>query len=118
MQDYLFVEQLRLNTVIGVLPHEKLKSQPLIVDIKVGFDLAKSGLTDDLNDTISYVDVVDTLKEVAATQQFELVERFAYFTAQKLHQTLAIQWVQMKITKPLAIEGVEQVGIVIEQNFQ
>lgn len=75
--DTILVEDLRVMTVIGALPHEREAAQPLRVDIAVGVDLRDAGRTDELDDTVHYGLVAEQVAAMAAESKFVLLERFA-----------------------------------------
>ena len=60
MNDRIELKGIRALGTIGVLPEEKIRSQPFEVDIWIETDLLKAGGSDDLSDTISTI--IDDLK--------------------------------------------------------
>ena len=46
----------------GCLPEERVKGQPFIVDLALRLDLKDAGLTDDLQRTIDYGEVCNTVQ--------------------------------------------------------
>ena len=52
MNDRIELKGIRALGTIGVLPEEKIRSQPFEVDIWIETDLLKAGGSDDLSDTI------------------------------------------------------------------
>ena len=63
--------------VHGVLPEEKVRAQPFEVHLELSVDLSVAGESDDLNDTVSYADVIDSVERVITHERFELLERLA-----------------------------------------
>ena len=63
--------------VHGVLPEEKVRAQPFEVNLELSVDLSAAGESDDLNDTVSYADVIDSVERVITHERFELLERLA-----------------------------------------
>ena len=52
--DRILIDDLRVITLIGALPHEREAKQPLRVDLSIGVDLRDAGNTDELDDTVHY----------------------------------------------------------------
>jgi 7,8-dihydroneopterin aldolase/epimerase/oxygenase len=62
--DRIELRGMRLVGVVGVLPEERTRAQPLEVDLDLVVELAPAGASDDLRDTVDYGAVCD---RVAAT---------------------------------------------------
>ncbi|MEZ5310168.1 MAG: dihydroneopterin aldolase [Microthrixaceae bacterium] len=52
--DRIILRDLRLAGVVGVLPEERVRPQPLSIDIEILTDLTRAGLSDDLDDSVDY----------------------------------------------------------------
>ncbi len=75
--DTIELAGLVLTAVVGVLPEERERAQPLRVDLSLEVDLTAAGISDDLNDTVDYSAVCDRVAEVGATSRPELLEKLA-----------------------------------------
>ena len=75
--DRILIEDLRVLTVIGALPHEREAAQPLRIDLSIGVDLHEAGETDDLDATVHYGLVADRVVAAAAASRHVLLERMA-----------------------------------------
>ena len=75
--DRILVPGIRAMGVHGVLPEEKVRAQPFEVNLELSVDLSAAGESDDLNDTVSYADVIDSVERVITHERFELLERLA-----------------------------------------
>lgn len=75
---------LRLTAVVGVLPEERDRAQPLELDLDVHVDLAAAAASDALADTVDYGDLCDRCARVAATARPELLERLAGLLAEEV----------------------------------
>ena len=77
--DRILIDDLRVLTIIGALPHEREIAQPLRIDLSIGLDLRNPGRSDELNDTVHYGLVCERIIEMAAkvadvVLEFDLVE--------------------------------------------
>ncbi|MBP1757434.1 MAG: 2-amino-4-hydroxy-6-hydroxymethyldihydropteridine pyrophosphokinase, partial [Firmicutes bacterium] len=114
--DRIFLKGLCFSTVIGVFAQEKLQPQPVELDVVLQTLPLLACKTDNLDQTISYADVFEQVREVVETSRFELVERLAGHVAEKLLRTHAsLMTVEIEVRKPKApIEGIFQsAGIAI-----
>ena len=73
--DVIELRGLRFSAVVGVLPEERERSQPIQVDLDVTADLSAAGRSDDLDDTIDYGALCDLVELVVTTDQPLLLER-------------------------------------------
>jgi dihydroneopterin aldolase len=75
--DRIELRGLRLTAVVGVLPEERDRAQPLEVDLDLVADLSAAGASDDLADTVDYGAVCDEVAQVCASARPLLLERLA-----------------------------------------
>ncbi len=80
--DRIELRGLRLVGVVGVLPEERTRAQPLELDVDLAVDMAAAGASDALADTVDYGAVCDTLAAVVAELRPELLERLAVALAE------------------------------------
>lgn len=77
----LEVRGLRVLGTHGVLPAEKQHAQPFEVDLDLHFDMAAAAMSDDLNDTVDYGGVVESVVAMIQGPSVELLERLATLIA-------------------------------------
>lgn len=75
--DVIELRGLRLLGVVGVLPEERERAQPLEIDVDIEVDLTAAGLSDDLSSTVDYGAICDRLDSVVASLRPALLERLA-----------------------------------------
>jgi dihydroneopterin aldolase len=68
---------LRVSGLVGALPEERQRRQPLEIDLDVAADLAEAAAGDRLDDTIDYGELCQRLDDVVAGETFTLLERLA-----------------------------------------
>ncbi|MDD2457629.1 MAG: 2-amino-4-hydroxy-6-hydroxymethyldihydropteridine diphosphokinase [Eubacteriales bacterium] len=101
--DRIFIEGMTFVTHIGVLEHEKVHPQPVVVDLSLSVMPVQASRTDRLEQTISYAAAYERISQIIQTEQFGLVERLAGSIAQQLlldHETLMA--VTVTVRKPEA----------------
>jgi dihydroneopterin aldolase len=75
--DRIELRGLRLVGVVGVLPEERTRAQPLEIDLDLTVDTAAAGASDALDDTVDYGAVCDAVAAVVEELRPELLERLA-----------------------------------------
>ena len=73
----IFIEGLEVPTLIGVYDWERTQNTVLIVDLLIDADLSAAMQSDDVEHTIDYAAVAETVKQVGIDSSFELLEAFA-----------------------------------------
>ncbi|MBB6447450.1 dihydroneopterin aldolase [Bacillus benzoevorans] len=99
--DKIYVNQMQFYGYHGVLPEENVLGQRFIVDLIAEADLEAAGLTDDLNESVSYVDLFEVCKKVVEGEPYSLIESLAEKIAQQiLNNFNKIKAVTVKVIKP------------------
>lgn len=75
--DRIELRGLRCVGIIGVLPEERERAQPLEIDLDIECDLSAAGASDDLADTLDYGAMTDTVVGLVASTSDRLLERLA-----------------------------------------
>lgn len=114
MMDSIFIEQLAVRTIIGVLPHERERAQRLLLDLELFTDMAPAAMSEDLSKALNYAEIAEYLEQFAQHSRFELLETFAEALCRELLARYALcVGVKLKITKPQAIAQSALVGVKI-----
>ncbi len=82
--DRIILRDLRLAGVVGVLPEERVRPQPLSIDIEILTDLTRAGLSDDLDDSVDYGALCDRVADMVHAGAPLLLERLAHLLADDL----------------------------------
>ena len=73
--DVIELRGLRLTAVVGVLPEERDRPQPIEVDLDVVADLRAAGASDALGDTVDYGALCDLVETTVRSEEPLLLER-------------------------------------------
>jgi len=112
--DKVLVEGLRVNAVIGVFEWERQIEQPVLIDLVMAVDTRAAALSDDIQDAVNYALVAEQVSELTKSLKPQLLETLANKMAEMiLNNFSAVQTVQVKVKKPLAVKGAQAVGIEI-----
>lgn len=111
--DRIEVRGLQVMGFCGVLPEERLRPQPLEIDLDIETDLDLAGSTDRLSDTVDYSAIVDEVAQVVSGGHSMLLEHLAerLATSILMHRkvnsvTVAVRKLRPPVPQHLATTGV------------
>jgi 7,8-dihydroneopterin aldolase/epimerase/oxygenase len=113
--DIVFIEDLRIETVIGIYDWERKIRQTVALDVEMAFDNRKPAASDRIEDTLDYKTVAKRLIAFVESSHFELVETLAERCAEIIHHEFGVPWLRLKLSKPGAVRGSKAVGVMIER---
>jgi len=113
--DIIFLEQVKVQTKLGVPDWERAAPQTVMLDIEIGYDFSKACQTDAIEDTIDYGQVAARIRETLAENSFKLVEALGEHVCQLILQEFKAQSVKLKVSKPGILPGLKALGIVISR---
>jgi dihydroneopterin aldolase len=113
--DHVFIEDLRIETIIGIYDWERTTRQVVALDVEMAFDNRKPAASDRIEDTLNYKAVSKRLIAFVEASQFELVETLAERCAAIIREEFGVGWLRLKLSKPGAVTGARAVGVVIER---
>ena len=113
--DIVFIEDLRIQTVIGVYDWEREITQTVSLDLEMAFDIKRAAQSDAIADTLDYKAVAKRLIQFVEASDFQLVEALAEHCTKIVLDEFPVSWVRLKLSKPGAVRGSSAVGVVIER---
>ena len=113
--DTVFIDDLRIETVIGIYDWERKIRQVVALDLEMAFDNRKPAASDDIADTLNYKAVSKRLIAFVESSSFQLVETLAERCAQVVIDEFNVGWLRLRLSKPGAVRGSTAVGVVIER---
>lgn len=110
--DWIELQQLRFEAIVGILAFEQARAQPLELEICLGVDLDGAGATGDLAQSVDYAAVAHQTRFIAQQGRWRLIEslgtaicRLLLAPPSALEARTAIQGVEVHIAKPTILEG-------------
>ena|SRR3990167_5950755 len=113
--DIVFIRELKIQTVIGVFEWERAIRQPVVLDLEMASDVARAAATDHLEDALDYKAVTHRLTQFVEDSRFQLVETLAEAIATILRDEFGVSWLRLRVSKPGAVRGSRDVGVLIER---
>lgn len=116
--DIIFINDLRVDTVIGVWEWERRIRQTLVMHVEMGVDISFAGETDDLSKTVDYKAVNDRVRSFTSKSEFKLVETLAEKISEIILKEFGVRWLKLTISKQGVLDDVKDVGIIIERGVR
>ncbi len=113
--DRVFIENLTVETVIGIFDWEREIRQAVSLDLEMDFDIRKAAASDAIEDTLDYKAVSKRLIHFIEASQFQLVEALAEQCAAIVLDEFPVWRLKLKLSKPGAVRGSSAVGVIIER---
>jgi 7,8-dihydroneopterin aldolase/epimerase/oxygenase len=113
--DKIFIRGLKTEAIIGIFDWERQIKQTVILDIEMSIDVRKAARSDSIEDTMNYKKVAKRVLTFVEDSAFHLVETLAERTAMLILDEFAIAEVRIALSKPGAVRGSRDVGIILER---
>lgn len=114
--DKIFIHALKAEAIIGIFDWERQVRQTVLVDVEMGADIRKAALTDGIEHTLNYKRVAKQVLAFVEGSKFQLVETLAEHLAMLVLEEFGIEWVRIVLSKPGAVRGSKDVGVVLERD--
>jgi len=114
--DIVYIRDLRIETIIGIYDWERETRQTVSLDLEMGTDIKKAAETDSIDDTLDYKSVAKRLIDFVSGSEFQLVEALAENCAQIVLNEFDVPWLKLRLSKPGAVTGSQDVGVIIERS--
>jgi 7,8-dihydroneopterin aldolase/epimerase/oxygenase len=113
--DIVFIEDLRIDTIIGIYDWEREVKQTVALDIEMAADNTRPASTEDIEDALNYKAVAKRLIAFTEDSRFQLVETLAERLAEIILEEFRVPWCRLKLSKLGAVTGSRSVGVIIER---
>ena len=113
--DIIFLHDLKVETVIGIWDWERKIRQTVVIDLDMAADIRSAAKTDSVDDTLNYKSVTKRVQQFTSDSDFQLVETLAERVAEIVTGEFSVPWVRVRVSKPGAIRGAQDVGVIIER---
>ncbi|HIE90260.1 MAG: dihydroneopterin aldolase [Methylophilaceae bacterium] len=111
----IFLDQVSVQTKLGVPDWERLKPQTIILDIEIGYDLSRPCQSDAIEDTVDYSSVVNRIRETLTQNSFKLLEALAEHVCNMILKEFKAESVRIKVAKPGILPGLKALGVIIQR---
>jgi len=114
--DKIFLNDLKIDTIIGIYEWERNTLQTLQFDLEMDWDIRAAAASDDIADTLDYGAIAATIVTFVEASRYQLIETLAEDLCALLLQNYPIPKLILTLTKPVALHGQNFAKIVIERS--
>ena len=114
--DLIFLNDFMIDANIGVYKHEKIKSQPLRINIIAKVKNPKKINDDKLHIVVCYNQISKKIKKIIKSGHTILLEKLAEKIFQECFKNKRIQTMKIRLEKLDAIQEAESAGIEVERS--
>lgn len=116
--DIIYLNDLRIDTVIGIYDWERRIKQTVVLDLEMGADIRQAAASDHIDDTLNYKAVAKRIIGFVEQSEYQLVETLAEKVAAIILGEFNVPWVRVRLNKQGAVRGARDVGVIIERSAQ
>jgi len=113
--DIVYIRDLRIETIIGIFAWEREVLQTVSLDLEMATDIRPAAASDDIQDALDYKAISKRLIQFIGQSQYQLIEALAESVANIVREEFHVQWLRLRISKPGALRGAQDVGLIIER---
>jgi 2-amino-4-hydroxy-6-hydroxymethyldihydropteridine diphosphokinase len=113
VMDKIYIQDLQIDTIIGVYDWERETRQMVVLDLEMAVDIRPSAASDRVADTLNYKKVTKRLIEYVHDTRCQLVETLAQRVAEIVLYEFGVRWLKLRISKPGALRHARNVGVEI-----
>lgn len=113
--DIVYIRDLRIDTIIGIFDWEREVKQTVSLDLEMAADIRRAAATDDIQYALNYKAVSKRIITHVENSSCLLVERLAEEVTDIVLNEFNVPWVRLRLSKPGALRGSQDVGLIIER---
>jgi dihydroneopterin aldolase len=113
--DTLHIKALNVSTIIGVYAWEQRINQQLLIDISLNTDFTQC--EDDLDKTIDYAVLCETVTQFVESNTFQLIETVANEVAHLILKQFKVDQITVAVSKPHAVKNAGTIQVVVQRKL-
>ena len=99
MKFFIEIEELKVDTIIGVFEEERLKPQTILISIKCQLDIDHNQDLDNIENVTSYSDIKNEIIKFVSASQYKTLEKLITDLKKHLDDKFPIQIEKLEINK-------------------
>lgn len=109
---WVIIEDLSVDASIGVFDWERDVKQRLFFSLRLKTDMANAGVSDAIEDAISYAEVSEVIEQTTLSKHHDLLEHLGMQIMNALFERYtALEAIELIIKKPGAVPKARSVGV-------
>ena len=114
--DKIHLNNLKIDTIIGIYQWERETKQTLGFDLEMDWDIRKAATSDNITDTLDYGAIAQQIVSFVEASSYQLIETLAEELCNLLLEQFPIPRLKLTISKPVALHGQNLAKIIIERS--
>ena len=115
-QATVYIEDLRLRTIVGTNDWEREKEQDIILNISFRYDAGEAAETDSIRAAVDYKALKREIITFVETSSFFMLERLCRDVLALILSKERVLWARVRIDKPHALRYAKSVAVEMERN--
>lgn len=107
------IKNLKLKTIIGINPQERVTKQEVVINVAIEVDAAKAIKTDNIDHALDYKVITKKIIAEVEKTSFFLLEKLADFILQLVMSNRQAKKVTVEVDKPLALRFADSVSVTV-----
>lgn len=103
MSDIVFIEQLTVHAILGILPEERITPQPVVVDLQLQVDSRPAAQSTRIEDTLDYANLAKQVQGLIIEGEYLLIETLINDIADLCLRAPLASGVTVEVRKPKAL---------------
>ena len=113
--DLVYIRELEVRTIIGIYDWERKQKQLVSISLDMGTDIRLGAENDAIEKALDYKAVAKRVIQFVEGSEFFLVETLAEKISEIVLVEFKVPWLKLRLGKPGAVTGSEDVGVIIER---
>jgi dihydroneopterin aldolase len=114
--DKIFLNDLKIDTIIGIYDWERQTQQTLSFDLEMDWDIRPAAASEDISKTLDYGAIAQRIVAFVKNSEYLLIETLAEDLSAMLLEEFPIPKLKLTLSKPVALHGQNIARIVIERS--
>ncbi len=112
------IHNLRLRTLIGFNPEERVKKQDIVINAEIAYTLADGVFEDRVEDALNYKTITKAIIELVEDGQFLLLEKLVGDVLAICSADASVLRASVTIEKPHALRFADSVSLTLEHTAE
>lgn len=115
-----YIQNLNIQCIVGILPHERKQKQQLLLDIEVDYDFEAAQKSEYIDDAVDYTKIAASIEQLLLAKKYQLIET----AAEEIADLLFYKWPRLEkcsiqIKKPRAIANADFAAVkIVRKNIR
>ena len=103
MSDIVFIEQLEVQAILGILPEERTTPQRVVIDLQLETDSRPAAQSKNIDDTLDYAALAEQVRALTVAGEYLLIETLINDIADLCLRSPLAQAVTVRVCKSQAV---------------